>query len=116
MAAPISRAACGVPVTVTASLNSTVTSIASPARKTPFAPRGAGAAPASASPATVGATASAAEPSTLKSAWSVIAWLPKPSAAAFGFVAASTMDPPFSVSAAAHTLIPSGSAAAASTV
>ena len=105
---------CGrSPVTVTVSLNSTVTSMASPARKTPFAPV---AVPAGVTPVTAGPTTSAAPPSTAKSASFAIAWLPKPSAAAFGVAAPSKIVPPFSASASASTEIPSASASPETTV
>ena len=98
MAAPIPSASRGVPpvvVTVTGSLNSTVASIASPARKTPPAPF---ARPERVSPVTVGSTTSAAPPATTRSP-SVTAWTPRPSAAAL--FAASAIVPPFSASAEA---------------
>ena len=63
-------ATCGVPVTVAASWNSTVTAISSPARKTPFAPCPV---PDSATPVTVGPRSSAAPPSTRKFAASLTA-------------------------------------------
>ena len=93
---------CGVPTTVTGSLNSTVAVISSPARKTPNAPC---ARPDSVTPATVGGTPSAADPFTSKAASSVIAWSPRPSAALLA--ASSRIVPPFRSSE--ETPIPFGS-------
>ena len=80
--------------------------------KTPFAPW---ALPSSVSPVTAGPTTSAAPPSTTMSP-SVIAWLPRSSAAAFGVAAPSKIVPPFSASASASTEIPSASASPETTV
>ena len=109
------RANRGVPpvvVTVTASLNSTVTAISSPAMKTPFAPCGS---PGwIVTPVTVGATPSAAPPATTRSP-SVMAWSPRPSAAVWvaWFPASSRMVPPFR--AISVTLIPFESESAETT-
>ena len=100
------RATCGAPVTVTVSSNATSTVIRSPSMKAPsdLFPR-----PDSVTPATVGpAVSAAAFPLTVKSASFVTAWVPRPSAALLP--AASRMVPPFRASAAAATLMPSGSA------
>ena len=110
MAAPIASAACGVPVTVTASLNSTVTEITSSSMKTPLAPCPV---PESVTPVTVGPTRSAAAPFTTASP-SVMAWSPRPRTAAFR--AASRIVPPFNSSAEAPTEIPFESASPAATV
>ena len=110
MFTPTASVTRGVPVTVTSSSNSTVTSISSPARKTPPAPR---AVPETVTPVTVGATTSAAAAFTTMSP-SVIAWLPRSSVASL--LAASRIVPPFSVSAAAPTLTPSVSVSPFTTV
>ena len=78
---------------------------------TPLAPW---ALPESDTPATAGARPSPAAPSTVKSPSSVIACVPRPSAALL--FAASRIIPPFSASAAAPTEIPFASASAATTV
>ena len=70
-------------------------------------------APERVTPVTVGATASAAGPSTMKAASRAIAWVPRPSAAALP--AASAIEPPFSASAEAPTPIPSGSVSPSAT-
>ena len=82
------------PPTVTRSLNSTVSRIRSPATKTPSGPVPV---PESATPVTVGATASTAEPFTVNPLSFATAWVPRPSAAALP--AASRIVPPFSPSA-----------------
>ena len=105
------RATCGVPVTVAASSNSTVTSISSPAMKTPFAPS---AAPASETPVTAGPTSSGQGPNTAPSGESVTAWRPRSNSAALP--AASAIDPPFSASAEAPTLSPFVSRSSLTTV
>ena len=116
MFAPTVRATCGVPVTVTRSLNSTVTVTASPARKTPFPPLPR---PESVTPATTGLEVSVWEPSTMMSGSSVTAWSPS----RFGKVMescrrppASAIVPPFRVSAEAPTLTPFTSESEATTV
>ena len=109
------RATRGVPVTVTGSLKSTVTSISSPARKTSFPPASSPwAVPEIETPVTVGATRSAAAPSTTAPESLLIAWAPKPSAAAL--FAASAIVPPFSASAEVPMLIPSASRSPRATV
>ena len=104
------RATCGVPTTVTVSLNATVAAMASPAMKTPLAPRGV---PDSVRPATVGTMTSVPSPSTVKSESSAIAWVPRPSAALLP--AASAIVPPFSPSAEAPTATPFASWSALTT-
>ena len=116
MAAPTVSANCGAPVTVTGSLNSTVTPMASPAMNLRFASGPPCPIPDSVTPVTVGPAASAALPFTRKFAASPTAWVPRSRFASFGVAAASRIVPPFSVSAAAATEIPSASASAAATV
>ena len=70
--------------------------------------------PESVTPATAGDRPSAAPPFTVKSAASLIAWVPRPSEAALP--ASSSIPPPFSASAVAPTAIPFESASAATTV
>ena len=111
MFAPTVRATCGVPTTVAASWNSTVTARMSPAMKTPLAPMPV---PDSETPVTAGPRLSAAFPSTRKSPSSVIAWVPRPSVASLP--AASRIIPLFRVSASAATEIPFGSVSPAATV
>ena len=106
-------AACGVPVTVTASLNSTVTRTSSPAMKNrPAVPCFR---PEIVTPVTVGATASVASWATAGPP-SVMACRPRPSAAGWARAERSTMFPPFRVSAEAPMLSPSASASPAATV
>ena len=71
--------------------------------KAPFAPCPI---PESATPVTLGPSASAALPFTTKFAASVTAWAPRSRFAAFGVAAPSTMAPLFSSSAEAPMLIP----------
>ena len=108
----MTTANCGVPVTVTVSLNRTAASRSSPCRKTPPAPC---ARPERVSPATVGATVSDTLPSTTAPP-SATAWVPRASAAALALAERSVIVPPFRVSAPAATSTPSGSASAAATV
>ena len=98
-------------MTIAASLNSTVTSIVSPAMKTPFAPW---ASPPTVTPVTAGPEESTPPPSTLKAAALLTAWLPRPSVALR--FEPSRIVPPFRVSAAAPMSIPSVSASVATTV
>ena len=92
---------CGVPVTVAASWNSTVTVMTSPAMKAPLEPIPL---PESVRPRTVGPTSSAAFPSTWKRVSSVMACVPRPRVASL--LAASAIVPLFRASASAAMLIP----------
>ena len=105
------RATCGVPVTVAASWNSTVTVMTSPAMKAPFEPIPL---PESVRPRTIGPTSSAAFPSTRKRVLSVMACVPRPSIALL--LAASAIVPPFRASASAAMLIPFESVSPEATV
>ena len=100
---------CGVPPTVTGSLKSTVTSMASPAMKAPPAPCAPGAGAERVSPVTVGTTTSARAGCTNQEP-EATACVPRPSAAELP--APSAIVPPFSASAEAPmTRLPFGSAA-----
>ena len=105
------RATCGVPATVTGSSKETVTEMASPAMKTPFAPIPV---PESARPVTRGPTASVPPPVTLKFASSASAWVPRPRAASL--FAPSLIVPLFRVSAEAPTATPFASVSPEATV
>ena len=102
----------GVPVTVTASSNSTVTTITSPRMKVPPSSLPSEI-PPTVTPVTVGARASVPSPSTTISP-SVIAWTPSPSAASL--FPRSRIVPPFRESAFAPAPIPLESSSPEATV
>ena len=102
----MASANCGVPVTVAASWKSTVTSMTSPAMKTPFAPC---ASPPTRTPVTTGP---ARAPSTMKRRSFAIACVPKASAASLP--APSRMVLP--ISSIVPVLTPFGAAAPDHTV
>ena len=99
MALPTVSASRGRPATVTGSLKATAARITSPAIQVPPAP--CGGPPERVRPVTEASALTAKAPSA------AMAWAPRPSAA--GLPAASRMVPPFSESAEAPTLTPSGS-------
>ena len=108
VAAPIVSASCGVPVTSTALVNVTVTSIRSPRSK--VSPT---AGDPTATPATLGGPRA---PSTLWAAAAAIAFAPSPKLAAVLPSRASAIPPPFNASALAPMPTPVESASAAITV